>query len=148
MKKVILLLIFVVVLFPCLVRAAQPPLTKEEIRAAFVAHMDRVIQKSGISLEITDTGNDHDEWRNGANCLGYAHLVYIFWEGSYGQRIRESVEIDFLQINGRWLFDKIFKLKDGIVIVKEPTKPLPPAPGKTGPGHGDQNGRGRPSQSE
>lgn len=130
MKKVILFALLIFILAPCLTLAEQPPLTKEEIKADFVANMMRVTQRSGISLEITDRGSYYEERRDGVNCLGYAHLVYIFWEGSYGQKIRESVEIDFIRIDGRWIFDKIFKYPNDTVFVIEPTKPLPPVPEK------------------
>ncbi len=89
-----------------------------------------VTSRSGISLEITDTGNYFKEYRDGQQYLGYANLVYIYWIGAYGQKIRESVEVDFLNANGRWVFDKIFKLKDGAVQVEGPTKPLPAVPEK------------------
>jgi hypothetical protein len=38
------------------------------------------------------------------------------------------VEIDLLKFDGKWFFDKIFRIKNGVEQVQAPTKPLPPVP--------------------
>ena len=128
MKKFAFFLFIGLVVFPGLALADQAPLTKEEIKSFVVPNLMYVTARSEISLEISDQGNYFKDYRDGQQYLGYANLVYIYWVGTYGQKIQEAVEIDLLKVDGKWCFSKIFKLTNGIKLIQGPTKPLPAVP--------------------
>jgi hypothetical protein len=81
-----------------------------------------------IKSELAPTYGFSDE-----DILGYPHKFfrdcYYYWEGSYGQIVRETVSIYFRKIDeDNWSMTSYNYNKGEQTIVQNPTKPLPATP--------------------
>jgi len=111
--------------------AQRMPVPESAVEAGLKDYLSRDAQaqaRAVVKSELAPTYGFSDE-----DILGYPHKFfrdcYYYWEGTYGQLIRETVSIYFRKVDeSNWTLSA-YKLVEGEeTIVQKPTKPLPEVP--------------------
>lgn len=123
-----LISVFASLLIPSLV-AEDMPVPDSAVEAGLRDYLSKCDRANAIvKSELAPTYGYSDE-----DILGLPHIFfrdcYYYWEGTYGQLVRETVSIVFRKVDAdRWTLNDYQHSKSDTKIVKDPTKPLPAIP--------------------
>lgn len=126
-KRLAVFLVLITVLFPGLI-LAESPVSKERLEACVRGYINQFSSKKVVKYEVTDSGSYYKVERDFDTYLLYSHLCHIYWEGAYGQIIRDPLYVDLLKIDGQWVVDRVYPNLDQSAMIQEPTKSLPVIP--------------------
>lgn len=111
---------------------AESPIPQNEIERRVKTYVNRT-EKSNV-IKIETVGGSMKQVQKGLMVYPlYQQPVVFYWEGAYGQVIKDSVYFEFIKTQNQWVYDKTIPgLPDATVMVSGPTKPLPQPPAEPG----------------
>ncbi|HBF38810.1 MAG TPA: hypothetical protein DDW50_16015 [Firmicutes bacterium] len=126
-KQVVLVLLLILVSLS--VAFAEAPFDSKNIIDDFNANASKVITGKCLKVELYPKDRFTKVEKDLLYYPYYCAGVIVEWEGSYGQVYRDNVYLNYIEVQGEWSLDVIFKSnKEQSVLIQEPTKPLPTPP--------------------
>lgn len=111
---------------------AESPIQQKEVEKRLKMYVYQTEKSNVTKIELVD-GTMKQIQRGLRVYPLYQQPVVFYWEGTYGQVVKDSVYFEFIKAENVWIYQRTIPgLPDATVIVKEPTKPLPQPPAEPG----------------
>lgn len=130
-KQVVLILLVILTSLSVTINVAlaEAPFDSSGIIDDFNANAERIVSGKVVKVELYPKDRYTKVARGLFYYPYYCSTVVVDYEGSYGQVYRGNVAMNYIEVDGRWSLDQAVREPNTpVVLVQEPTKPLPEPP--------------------